>query len=264
MAAIYSHGHDASVLAAHSARTAANSAAYLLPHLRDGMDVLDVGCGPGTITLDLAQAVGSGRVVGVDSVAEPLLAARREAQARGDERTRFEVADVGALPFADASFDVTHAHQVLQHVADPIGALRELARVTRPGGLVAARDADYEAMTWHPPSPGLDRWLRLYRRLARANGGEPDAGRRLLAWAHAAGLTEVTASASTWCYADEASRRHWAGTWARRVRDSSFAPGARRLGVSDAELDDLADAWERWPSRSGWFVIVHGEILARV
>lgn len=128
----YSHGHDASVLDSHAARTAANSAAYLLPHLRDGLDLLDVGCGPGTITLDLAQAVGSGRVVGLDQVAAPLEGARAAAAARGDERTTFEVGDVYALPFEDDSFDVTHAHQVLQHVADPVAALREMARVTRP------------------------------------------------------------------------------------------------------------------------------------
>ena len=260
----YSHGHDASVLDSHAARTAANSAAYLLPHLRDGLDLLDVGCGPGTITLDLAQAVGSGRVVGLDQVAAPLEGARAAAAARGDERTTFEVGDVYALPFEDDSFDVTHAHQVLQHVADPVAALREMARVTRPGGIVAARDADYEVMTWYPPSAGLDRWLQVYRRMARANGGEPDAGRHLLAWAHAAGLSDVTASASTWCYADEASRGHWAGTWTRRVHDSGFADGARRLGLGEADLDELVQAWASWPSDDGWFVIVNGEILAGV
>ncbi len=92
-----------------------------------------------------------------------------------------------ALELPAASFDVVHAHQVLQHVADPVAALREMARVTRPGGVVAVRDSDYAAFAWYPRLPGLDRWLALYEDAARANGGEPDAGRRLLAWAHAAG-----------------------------------------------------------------------------
>lgn len=262
----YTHGHHASVLASHGARTAASSAAYLLPHLRPGMRLLDVGCGPGTITLDLAAAVGAqGQVVGLDNVPDPLQAARANAAARGDTRTRWELGDVYALPYEDAVFDIVHAHQVLQHLGDPVAALREMARVTRPGGLVAARDADYAAMTWHPASPGLTRWLEVYRAVARANGAEPDAGRRLLGWAHAAGLNDVTASASTWCYADDASREHWAGTWAERVFASSMADGARRHGLAtDDELAQMAQAWRDWPGQDSWFAVLHAEIVARV
>src|SRR4051794_16086028 len=202
MADVYLHGHHASVLAAHGTRTAADSAAYLLPHLRKGQRVLDVGCGPGTITLDLAEAVGrTGSVVGVEIIEAPLEAARRGAAARGNERTRFERADVRSLPYAAGSFDVVHAHQVLQHLTDPVGALREMARVAVPGGLVAVRDVDYASMVWHPASPGMTRWLDLYRCLARLNHAEPDAGRHLLEWAHAAGLSRVTPSASLWTYA---------------------------------------------------------------
>ena len=160
MSDVYLHGHHESVLASHGARTAADSAAYLLPHLREGLTVLDVGCGPGTITLDLAEAVGPrGAVTGVEHVEVPLEHARRNASARGDERTQFELADVRELPYADASFDVVHAHQVLQHLSDPVGALREMARVARPGGLVAVRDVDYASMVWHPASEGMTRWL---------------------------------------------------------------------------------------------------------
>ena len=117
------------------------------------------------------------------------------------------VADVHALPFPDRSFDVVHAHQVLQHVADPVRALREMRRVCRPGGTVAARDADYAGFTWYPRLPELDRWLELYRRAARANGGEPDAGSRLPAWSRAAGLEAAEYSASTWCFAEPDTRR---------------------------------------------------------
>jgi ubiquinone/menaquinone biosynthesis C-methylase UbiE len=114
---------------------------------------------------------------------------------------RFAIADAHALGFPDGAFDVVHAHQVLQHLADPVGALRELRRVCRPGGVVAARDSDYAAFAWFPAVPGLDDWLAAYRRVAQANGREPDAGRRLLSWARAAGFTNVTATASpglTW------------------------------------------------------------------
>ena len=107
----------------------------------------------------------------------------------------FAVTDVHALDFPDDTFDVVHAHQVLQHVTDPVQALREMRRVCRPGGIVAARDADYAAMTWYPADPSSTSGSRSTERVARHNGGEPDAGRRLLSWARAAGLTDVTATA---------------------------------------------------------------------
>ena len=145
----------------------------------------------------------------------------------------FAVGDVHALDFPDDTFDVVHAHQVLQHVADPVQALREMRRVCRPGGYVAARDSDYAAFTWFPQLPELDEWLALYQRVARANGGEPDAGRRLLAWARAAGFTDVTATASTWCFADTRTAPGGAacgrtGSAARRSPTQALARGRRR------------------------------------
>ena len=267
MADVYLHGHHASVLASHGARTAADSAAYLLPHLREGLLVLDVGCGPGTITLDLAEAVGpSGQVVGVENVDGPLDQARRLAAARGDDRTRFELADVMRLPYAGASFDVVHAHQVLQHLTDPVGALREMARVARPGGLVAVRDVDYASMAWHPASEGMTRWLELYRRLARLNHAEPDAGRHLVAWAHAAGLSHLTPSASLWTYATPEQCGWWGGTWARRTLESTFATQAVERGlVTPEELAEISDAWHAWSRHpDAWFAMTHAEVIAHV
>src|SRR5262249_21354898 len=123
---------------------------------------------------------------------------RAEADRRGGPALSYAVGDVHALDFPDSTFDVVHAHQVLQHVADPVKALAEMRRVCRPDGLVAARDSDYAGFTWFPLLPELDEWLALYHRIARANGGEPDAGRRLLSWARAAGFTDIDVSASTW------------------------------------------------------------------
>ena len=267
MADVYLHGHHASVLASHGARSAADSAAYLLPHLREGMRVLDVGCGPGTITLDLADAVGpAGAAVGVENVEGPLAHARRNAAARGDLRTRFELADVMALPYAAGSFDVVHAHQVLQHLTDPVGALREMARVTRPGGLVAVRDVDYASMVWHPASEGMTCWLDLYRRLARLNHAEPDAGRHLVAWAHAAGLSRLTPTASLWTYATPEQCAWWGGAWARRTLESTFATQAVERGLATAEeLAQISAAWQSWSTHpDAWFAMTHAEVVARV
>jgi SAM-dependent methyltransferase len=105
----YTHGHEPSTLASHGARTAVSSAAYLLPVLLPGMSVLDVGCGPGTITLDLAEVVAPGRVVGIENVEPPLDLARAAAAERGDTTTAFQVADALELPYDDNTFDVVHA-----------------------------------------------------------------------------------------------------------------------------------------------------------
>ena len=182
-------------------RTAENSAAYLLPHLAPTAKVLDVGCGPGTITAGLADRVPRGHVTGIDAAQESLTRLVRRA-ATGQRRLRRR--DVYALDYPDASFCVVHAHQVLQHLSDPVLALTEMRRVTRPGGLVAVRDADYGAMTGTRASRYSD-WLALYlRQVARGNGGEPNAGRHLHAWARAAGFTDVTARRTNWTYATEA------------------------------------------------------------
>src|SRR5665213_1303064 len=146
----YTHGHHDSVLRSHRWRTADNSAAYLLPHLHPGLDLLDVGCGPGTITVDLAARVAPGSVVGIDASAEVIAEARSVADREATSNVTFRVGDVFALPFDDGSYDVVHAHQVLQHVGDPVAALAEMRRVCRPGGLVAARDADYPAVSLYP------------------------------------------------------------------------------------------------------------------
>jgi SAM-dependent methyltransferase len=266
MAAVYTHGHHESVLRSHRWRTAENSAAYLLPHLSSGATVLDVGCGPATITADLAAFVTPGRVTALETTDEALGLARAEIARRGLTTVDFAVGDVHALDFPDDSFDVVHAHQVLQHVGDPVAALREMRRVAKPGGLVAARDGDYAAFTWFPELPELTEWLDLYERVARANGGEPDAGRRLLSWAHAAGFTDVTATASTWCYADAEDRAWWGGMWAERVLVSDLARTAVRTGAATQEdLQRMSDAWTKWAADDdGWLSILHGEILARV
>ncbi len=134
----YTHGHHESVLRTHAWRTAENSAAYLLDSLQPGLDLLDVGCGPGTITMDLAERVAPG------------------------------------LRFDDARFDVVHAHQLLQHLTRPVEALKEMYRVMRPGGILGVRDSDYAAFAWAPRDPRLERWMHLYHQLTRRNGAEAE------------------------------------------------------------------------------------------
>ena len=296
----YTHGHERAVLQSHGERTAANSAAYLLPHLRQGMSVLDVGCGPGSITLDLAETVAPGRAIGVDAIDAPLETARAKAAERGDSLTTFTRGDIMALDYPDHSFDVVHAHQVLQHLSNPIGAMREMLRVCKPGGIVAARDADYGGMFWYPELSELEQWRVLYHEIARANGGEPDAARHMRSWAQEAvehmegnslrfsgavtapvpgsaldqpsegagnrdnrsSTPRIEVSSSTWIYATPESAEHWGRSQANRIGGQTFRKQAAQFGLTERDVDAIAHAWRTWgASPDATFVIPHVEIL---
>jgi ubiquinone/menaquinone biosynthesis C-methylase UbiE len=261
----YSHGHADSVLRSHRWRTAENSAGFLLPHLAPGQRVLDVGCGPGTITADLARRVFPGEVIGIDLSDDVVAAATRDHPASAEARVAFTVGDVYSLDFDDGSFDVVFAHQVLQHLSEPVTALCEIRRVLRPGGLVAVRDADYGAFVWTPEDPRLDRWLEIYHALTRRNAAEADAGRYLHRWVRAAGFTELEVSSSTWTFQAPEDRAWWGSLWADRVRDSEYARQGLEYGLTTrAELDDLADAFHTWAADDdALFIVLHGEVLAR-
>ena len=256
--AAYTHGHHESVLRSHRWRTVENSAAYLLPYLKPGLQLLDVGCGPGTITADFARRVSPGKVCGIDSAVDAIDAARRD-----HPGVHFATGDVYRLEFDGESWDVVHAHQVLQHLSDPVAALKEMRRVVRPGGVVAVRDSDYASFTWYPNDDRLARWLALYQAIARANGGEPDAGRRLLSWARQVGFSGLETSASAWCFATPEERAWWGGLWADRMTGSAIAQQAQQEGRATAdELASIADAWREWAQADdGWFAVLHGEII---
>lgn len=262
----YTHGHHASVLRSHTWRTVENSAAYLLDELVAGRSLLDVGCGPGTITTEFAQRLAPGHVTGVD-VAEAIIEqAAATATEAGVGNVTFAVGDGYGLAYPDDSFDIVHAHQVLQHVSDPVGLLVELGRVCRPGGVVAVRDADYAAMSWYPELAELDAWMATYRAVAHHNDADPDAARKLLGWAHAAGYQDITPSASIWCFATDEDRAWWGGLWADRVRASSLAEQAVAYGIADAaELQSYADAFMAWAGDpDSWFLVPNGELLIRI
>lgn len=259
----YTHGHHESVVSAHATRTLANSAGYLEPYLTAGTSLLDVGCGPGTITAEFAERVAPhGAVLGIDRSPEVI---ERAATQFADSAASFATMDLYALEIDDDSYDIAHAHQVLQHVSDPVAALEEMRRVVRPGGIVAVRDADYAAMHWAPASPLLDRWQHVYRQVARSNDAEPDAGRHLIRWAREAGFTEITATVDTWLFATPDRRAWWGSTWAERVVSSALADQAIAGGLATpAELDEISTGWRQWIDEpDGWFVVVHGELICR-
>ncbi|GAB5356247.1 hypothetical protein AAMO2058_000274400 [Amorphochlora amoebiformis] len=230
----YVHGHEKAVLSSHKWRTAQNSAGYLLKFIKPGSKLLDVGCGPGTITCDFAKLVGeSGQVVAIDTSTSVLDEAKAVAESQGVSKSiLFESENVYELPYEDDTFDIVHAHQVLQHLSDPVSALSEMRRVVKPDGYVGARDADFDAMIWYPLSQEMESWLKLYRKVARDKGGEPDAGRRIYGWAKAAGFSTVDPSVGCWCFTSQEEKEWWGYGWADRVSKTALGSHIVKSGLA--------------------------------
>src|ERR1700761_3050964 len=208
-------GHPPAQAILHEVRTAENSAAYLLPKLQSmkesnpHLTLLDVGAGSGTISVSFAKLIPDGHVTGVDVNPNILPRARAVAEMAGVQNIEFQQGSVYKLPFDDETFDVTFCHQVLVHIGTPWDALREMLRVTKSGGVVAAREGDYETECVWPELPGLRKFHELMEGLMRAGGGTPTAGRQLLSWTLKAGAerSQVTLSYGTSSYRTASERK---------------------------------------------------------
>jgi ubiquinone/menaquinone biosynthesis C-methylase UbiE len=261
----YTHGHAPATVRQHALRTAGEAAAFLLPELRPGMRLLDVGCGPGSITRGLAERVAPGPVIGLDLSRETLAAARHEAAARGLANLRYEEGSVYQLPFPDASFDVVYAHQVVQHLRDPGAALREMLRVLRSGGLVAVRDVDWGTVSYWPPDPWIDRFVDVHFKTWYRNGGEPRMGRQLRALFNAAAVTDLQITAALWCYATPDETVEWGESYAQRLLTSPMGQRPVEYGyASRSDIEAMAAAFRAWAAHpDAFWAFTHVAALAR-
>jgi len=260
----YTHGHAPAVVRQHAQRTAEEAAAFLLPELKPGMRLVDVGCGPGSITRGLAERLVPGQVVGLDVSRETLDTARRDAAARGLHNLAYEEGSVYAMPFPDASFDVAYAHQVFQHLREREAALREMFRVVRPGGLVAVRDVDWGTVAYWPRDPWIDRFVEVHSRTWYQNGGEPRMGRQLRALFNAAGVADLRITATVWCYATRSDTLEWGESYAARLLTSPMGERAVEYGyASQADLEAMAAAFRAWAAHpDALWTFVHVAALA--
>jgi ubiquinone/menaquinone biosynthesis C-methylase UbiE len=261
---VYQHGHHASVVSNHAKRTAEVCAAFMLPLLEPGMRLLDVGCGPGSINRGLAQRVAPGPTIGIDTSVDVIATAKALAAPAANGNLSFELGNIYAPRFTEASFDAVFVHQVLQHLRRPQDALRRMHALLASDGILGAREVDWGGTTFFPDNAGMRRFLDLYYALARRNGGEPDAGRHMRRWFREAGFAETRVSTSTTSYADPEATREWAETYAARTLHSNIADKALEYGLATrSELEKVADGWRNWgKDPDAYFCLTHTEVVA--
>ncbi len=179
----YAPGWAEDALSMMGRRKADTRAVFVLPFLADGVRVLDVGCGPGTITLGLAKAVAPhGFALGIDGQRSQVELATEMIATAGSKNLQFEQGSVYDLPVPGGSIDVAFAHALFEHLGRPADALAELRRVLRPGGLLAISSSDWSAAVLNPRTPDVDAALRGHYLLRRKAGGDPFAGAGWRLW----------------------------------------------------------------------------------
>jgi ubiquinone/menaquinone biosynthesis C-methylase UbiE len=242
----YAGGYGPLTIQGLQHRTLARDGAFFVPYLAPDMRVLDCGCGPGVLTIELAGVVADGVAIGVDLEPGQVALARERAGASGCRNARFECGDVYALPFETASFDAVLAHAVLYHLRDPERALREIARVLKPGGFAGLRDADSGGDLYAPSNPLVDRAWSLVTRVFEHNGASLRFGRTQRAALRAAGFVRTQASAS-YDYVGTGGGTRWFSTfWAQFLGQQHAAVILDEGWATQPELDELLAALAAW------------------
>lgn len=259
----YNQNPGSATVASLSSRTAANTCAYFLPHLKPHHHILDAGCGPGSITSSLAPLVPNGSIIGIDSSASSIEKARGTPDLPAN--CTFEVGDVTKIPFDDESFDIVNTSQVLVHIPDVMTALREFKRVLKPGGFLACREGDAAALQVWPLHAGLLKHAAAVAAIIERRGAHPMAGRMLLRWMIDVGFEggRVEYGMGRMCYSG-GERRWWGEVAMKRVREDGEWRAQFLDGVgTEVDLEVMVEGWGVFcEEEAGVWSMPCGEVVA--
>ena len=261
----YTMGFSEEYLEALRRFTAESSAGYLLPLLRPGFRLLDVGCGPGTVSVGLARAVAPGELHGLDMEASQIDIARTTAQAYSVDNATFHLGDAMNLPFENDFFDAVHFNTVLMHIPDTQRALTEAKRVLKPGGIIGCREMIVESCFTYPDFNGIIReaW-RIFEDLLAADDGHPEMGKGLKGHLAEAGFTNIKTGISSLAFNTPSELAFIS----RIVNQWFLAPeiveAAIKYGAATRELfDNIKAAYAKWRDHPGAMLgLVYGEAVA--
>lgn len=257
------HGVTPALRQDYGGRTAGQQAAFVLPYLRPGLKLLDVGCGPGTITLGLAQAVAPGHVTGIDHDATHVAEATALAEEQGISNMSFQIGNALSLPFEDGTFDAAFENNVFTHLAhDAPQAAGEVYRVLKPGGIFAARDVNVDAVVWGHLTDPLKQLDRLLVAWQQSRGSDVTLGKRLPAILREAGFNNTIKGVSADTKGDlEAVCSHAEITIF--LLDGPFGQAIVDKGWADrSTVERLKDSVREWSEHPDiFFANVHVEVI---
>jgi SAM-dependent methyltransferase len=242
------YGYDSDeVGGTYAKREAARVADFLFPYLKPGMSLLDCGCGPGAITFGLAEAVSPGRAIGVDLEPNMIEQAKVLAGQNDVDNIEFQVADIYDLPFEDGQFDVVFTSAVLEHLADPVAALKSLRRVLKPGGLGAIIQTDWRDPFIVPQNASLARFLELFEGGFNRHGGSLNNGRLLRSHMQEAGFEMIEFQARIGNYTDSQSVGGVIEGYISWMENLPLFQESIQLGLTnEAELESIKRGMREW------------------
>lgn len=262
----YALGYDTDIVGKLNQRSGIREGAFVMPHLQKGMRMLDVGCGPGSITLEFSQLLAPGIVTGVDVNEEQIIQASQNANNKQIKNVQFQTGSVYQLPFENETFDVVFAHTLFMHLSDPQSALKEVHRVCKKGGLIAIREGlgSFEYFSNTQDAIAGDSLGSLLSKVTKLSGGEPDIGIRLKGYLSASGFKNIVITPYSEIYDSREDMELIKNWYQSLLRGRVGEIAVENKLLSGSGLNDLIDGMEQWPADENAInVVAWIEYLAR-